>query len=65
MGIQKRWNIAEHKQFQFRFEMFNALNHPDFFLPNTNLGNVSNGTFGTITAAYQARTAQAALKFYF
>jgi hypothetical protein len=65
MGIQKRWNVMEHKQIQFRFEMFNALNHPDFFLPDTNLGDVSNGTFGRITSAYQARTAQAALKFYF
>jgi Carboxypeptidase regulatory-like domain len=63
MGIQKRWNLFENKQFQFRFEMFNALNHPDFFLPDTNLGDIAT-TFGKITAAYNPRTAQIAAKFY-
>ena len=63
MGIQKRWNFMEHKQFQFRLEMFNALNHPDFFQPDTNLGDGAN--FGRITAAYQQRTVQLAGKFYF
>jgi hypothetical protein len=63
MGIQKWWNIRESKRVQFRMEMFNALNHPDFFLPDTNLGDGPN--FGRITAAYQARTIQFAGKFYF
>ncbi|MGA2810111.1 MAG: TonB-dependent receptor [Candidatus Acidiferrum sp.] len=61
-SVQKRWNITEHKQFQLRFEMFNAFNHPDFFEPDTNLGDGPN--FGRITAAYQARTVQFAGKFY-
>ncbi|MGC1684187.1 MAG: TonB-dependent receptor [Candidatus Acidiferrales bacterium] len=65
MAIQKYWNFAENKRLQFRFEMFNALNHPDFFQPDTNLSDVSSGNFGRITSAYQARTAQVAAKFYF
>ena len=39
MGIQKWWNFTETKRFQFRFEMFNAFNHPNFFEPDTNLGD--------------------------
>ena len=62
MSLQKRWNFTEHKQLEFRFEMFNAFNHPDFYVPDTNLGD---STFGQIHAAYQARTAQIAGKFFF
>jgi hypothetical protein len=62
MAIQKYWNITESKRLQFRFELFNALNHPDFFEPDTNLGD---SNFGTITSAYPARSVQFALKFYF
>jgi hypothetical protein len=47
---------------QFRFEMFNSLNHPSFFAPDTNLGD---GNFGLISGAYPARSLQAAAKFYF
>jgi hypothetical protein len=64
MGIQKWFNFTEDKRLQFRLEMFNALNHPNFFAPDTNLGDVSNGLFGTISQAYPARDVQAALKFY-
>jgi hypothetical protein len=62
MGIEKSWRFAESKQLQFRFEMFNALNHPDFFQPDANLGD---GNFGKISAAYPSRSAQFAGKFYF
>jgi hypothetical protein len=70
MGIQKWWNFTEHKRFQFRFEMFNALNHPNFFEPDANLGDVqivngaNVGSFGRISAAYPARSLQFAGKFY-
>ena len=62
MGLQKWWNITETKRFQFRFELFNAFNHPNFFVPDSNLGD---SNFGTITSAYPARSLQFAGKFYF
>ena len=62
MGIQKWWHITETKRFQFRFEMYNAFNHPNFFVPDSNLGDSG---FGTITGAYPARSIQFAGKFYF
>jgi hypothetical protein len=62
MGLQKWWNITETMRFQFRFELFNAFNHPNFFTPDTNLGDRN---FGTITSAYPARSLQFAGKFYF
>jgi hypothetical protein len=63
MSIQKYWNFTESKRLQFRFEAFNALNHPDFYQPDTNLGDGAN--FGRVTSAYQARSVQGAVKFYF
>jgi hypothetical protein len=62
MGIQKWWDFSESKRLQFRIEMFNALNHPNFFAPDTNLGDSS---FGKIAQAYPSRDVQAAMKFYF
>jgi hypothetical protein len=62
MGIQKYWNFSESRRLQFRIEMFNALNHPNFFVPDSNLGDAN---FGTITGAYPARSVQFAGKFYF
>ena len=61
MGLQKWWNITETKRLQFRFELYNTFNHPNFFEPDTNLGDAN---FGTITAAYPARSLQFAGKFY-
>jgi Carboxypeptidase regulatory-like domain/TonB dependent receptor len=62
MGLQKWWKFTETKRLQFRFELFNVFNHPNFFAPDTNLGDAN---FGTITQAYPARSLQFAGKFYF
>jgi hypothetical protein len=62
MGIQKYWNFSENKRLQFRMELYNAFNHPNFFVPDSNLGDAG---FGTINGAYPARSIQFAGKFYF
>ncbi len=68
MSLQKWWKFTETKRFQFRFELFNAFNHPNFFSPDSNLGDfnpiAANNNFGRITGAYPARSLQFAGKFY-
>jgi hypothetical protein len=62
MGIQKYWNFTETMRLQFRMELYNAFNHPNFFVPDSNLGD---SNFGVINGAYPARSIQFAGKFYF
>jgi hypothetical protein len=61
MSIQKYFPIREQVRLQFRLDMFNALNHTNFYSPNTSLGG---GGFGTINQAWTPRQMQAALKLY-
>ena len=61
MGIEKWLSLGEARRLQFRVEMFNVFNHPNFFEPDTNLGD---SNFGTITSAYPARSVQFGGKFY-
>ena len=60
MSIQKYFPFQERYRFQFRLDMFNAFNHPNFYSPNTFIG----GGFGTINQAWTPRQMQAALRFY-
>ncbi len=60
ISIQKYFPIEERFRFQFRLDMFNTLNHTNFYSPNTYMGP----GFGTITQAWTPRQMQAALKFY-
>ena len=65
------WDVAIHKLFyindqhriQFRFEMFNWMNHTVFGNPQTNMGS---GTFGQITRTlHNSRNIQLAVKYLF
>jgi hypothetical protein len=53
MNLIKRFNIDEHRQFEFRLDAINVLNHPNFGTPNTNINGVN--TFGRITTATGSR----------
>jgi hypothetical protein len=64
VAFAKNWTIAEGYRLQFRWEMFNALNHPSFSNPDN---NVADGNYGKITSLgpIAPRLMQAGLKFTF
>jgi len=71
LAIMKNWGLPKETRLQFRAEMFNAFNHPNFYTPNTNYGgcdpNASsscNSSFGSITQTFFARDVQMAAKYY-
>jgi hypothetical protein len=74
----KNFYFTERRYLQFRFEVFNFLNHPNFGDPNNSLGNnrldnngapiPGTGSFGTITstrAGIDMRELQFSLKVIF
>jgi hypothetical protein len=48
MDLIKRVRITETKEFEFRLDAINVLNHPNFGNPNLNIDSTS---FGRITSA--------------
>jgi len=58
----KNIRVTEGKEFQFRAEFFNFLNHTNFRLPDS---DISSPTFNQILAAQPPRLIQLALKFTF
>ena len=66
LSLFKEFSLAklrEGSRLQFRFEAFNALNHPQFNGPHASF---TSGNFGTITStANSPREVQLALKLYF
>jgi hypothetical protein len=63
LGLHKDFGLwNESSKFEFRAEAFNVLNKVNYQAPD---GNVSNGSFGSITGAYPARQLQLAAKLIF
>ena len=63
LSISKRFATFGRQYLQFRGEMFNVLNHPNFGPPNR---DIQSTTFGTVTStAADARIVQLVLKYYF
>jgi hypothetical protein len=61
-GLSKDFAVRESKRFQFRWEVFNSLNHANFSNPNASFASTN---FGRILSAGSPRIMQLALKFYY
>jgi hypothetical protein len=66
----KNFHIYEAQNLQFRFEMFNTVNHPNWGLPNPSWSSTNPAAPGTaftqiITTANPMRQMQVALKYVF
>ena len=62
LSVSRNFRITDKSKLQFRYEMFNVPNHPNFMLPNDYMDE-SNG--GTITAAAAPRVMQLGAKYQF
>ena len=62
LGVNKFFTIHENVKLQFRSEFFNALNHTNLGIPDS---NISDSAFGTIRSTFPARQIQFALKVLF
>jgi hypothetical protein len=63
LSLARNIRIREGHQLQFRFENFNAFNHPNWNPPGTDARNAS--TFGKVTSARTMRELQFGLKYVF
>jgi len=67
-SIMKNWVLKEGKTFQFRWDAFNATNHPNFSTPSSNVDSgtpANGGTFGLISGSNSPRIFQGALRITF
>ncbi|MBX5478544.1 MAG: TonB-dependent receptor [Pyrinomonas methylaliphatogenes] len=62
LSLARSFEIAEERRLQIRFDVFNALNNVNLYLPNADL---SLGNFGKSTQAFDARVLQAGLRLLF
>ena len=63
MSLFKNFVIREQTRFEFRAEAFNIFNHPQFGLPNPNIGNAQAGAITSTVG--NPRQLQMALRFQF
>ncbi len=62
LAIMRNFKFGEQWNLQFRGEMYNAFNHPNFRAPNS---NVTSPSFGEITGAQASRIVEFALRLFF
>jgi hypothetical protein len=62
LSLSKQFQLGERGKLQFRWEVFNAGNHTNFYLPNV---NIDEPTAGVITRAKDARVMQFGVRYQF
>ena len=62
LSVAKTTEIKERAKLEIRADFFNALNHTEFQLPNTNIGSTN---FGQISSTYDPRIIQLAARLTF
>ncbi len=67
LTLQKNWLVGERKNIQFRWEVFNIFNHPNFVLMDRNFNETGAGYLTSVAAVGTggARIMQFALKYIF
>jgi len=70
LSLQRDFSVYREDKLEFRFDMFNALNHPNFNLPGriatfNTAGTQTSPTFGAVTSAQDPRDMQFGLKLLF
>ena len=63
LSLARNIRIHENHSLNFRFEAFNAANHPNWNSPSSDARNASS--FGVITSAKTMRQLQFGLKYAF
>lgn len=61
-SLRKTFNLTERQHLDFRAEFFNALNHPNFGMPD---GDIDDGSYGLTSTVGTPREIQFALRYYF
>ena len=64
LGVEKDTKVTERVSLNFRVEMFNVFNHPNF-LASSVVGSASNGQFGQATNTAPGRVGQISGKLIF
>lgn len=65
IALLKTTQLTESSSLESRFETFNALNHAQFFGPNSVDGNINDSTFGQVVGATAPCVVQVAMKLHF
>ncbi len=64
-SFQKNFEIREDMKLQFRGDLFDFFNHPNFNQPNRIFSTASSSPFGTISSAQDPRVMQFSLRLVF